>query len=55
MNDGGTDQAVTSSDQPDTHTLIRYSNTGEEGQFNNIDLTALQSMWGNSNASEGQF
>ena len=31
MNDGGTDQAVTSSDQPDTHTLIRYSITGEEG------------------------
>ena len=31
MNDDGTDQAVTSSDQPDTHTLIHCSNTGEEG------------------------
>ena len=55
MKDGDTDQAVTSSDQPHTHTLMGYSNTGEEGWFTDIDLAALQSIWGNSNASKDQF
>ena len=32
-----------------------YSNTGEEGWFKDIDLAALQSIWGNSNASKNQF
>ena len=55
MNDGGTDQAVTSSDQPHTDTLMGYSNTGEEGWFKDIDLAALQIILGNSNASKEQF
>ena len=55
MNDGDTDQAITSSDQPHTHTLMGYSNTGEEGWFTDIDLAALQSIWGNSSATKDQF
>ncbi len=55
MKDGDTDQAITSSDQPHTHTLMGYSNTGKEGWFTDIDLAALKSMWGNSNASKEQF
>jgi hypothetical protein len=55
MKDGDTDQAITSSDQPHTHTLMGYSNTGKEGWFTDIDLAALKSIWGNSNASKEQF
>jgi hypothetical protein len=32
-----------------------YSNTGKEGWFTDIDLAALKSIWGNSNASKEQF
>ena len=55
MLDGDTDQAVSSSDQAYTHTLMGYRNTSEEGWFMDIDLAALQSIWGNSNASKDQF
>lgn len=55
MKDGDTDQAVTSSDQPHTHTIMGGSSTGEEGWFTDIDLAALQSIWGNSNAYKDQF
>jgi len=55
MKDGDTDQAVTSSDQPHTDTLMGYSNTGEKGCFKDIDLAALQRILRNSNASKDQF
>ena len=32
-----------------------YSNTGEEGWFMDIDIAALQSIWGVSTATESQF
>ena len=50
-----TDQAVATSDDPHTHTLMGYSNTGEEGWFMDIDIAALQSIWGASTATESQF
>ena len=50
-----TDQAVATSDDPHTHTLMGYSNTGEEGWFMDIDIAALQSIWGVSTATESQF
>ena len=64
MKDGDNDQAVLTSDDPHTATLMgyggqalngEYPNAGNEGWFYDIDMAALISIWGAAGATKSQF
>lgn len=64
MKDGDNDQAVLTSDDPHTATLMgyggqalngEYPNAGNEGWFYDIDTAALISIWGAAGATKSQF
>ena len=64
MKDGDNDQAVLTSDDPTTATLMgyggqalngEYPNAGNEGWFYDIDMAALISIWGAAGATKSQF
>ena len=64
MKEGDNDQAVLTSDDPHTATLMgyggqalngEYPNAGNEGWFYDIDTAALISIWGAAGATKSQF
>lgn len=64
MKDGDKDQSVLTSDDPHTATLMSYGGkalngeyvrSGAEGWFYDIDMAALQSVWGATGATKSQF